>query len=116
MTVLLCSQILGFIAKGSYGPILKVRDVFKDKMFAVKVSSAITVIATLYKNIESFSCNHFHRFAGFSKVRDFEAWSGGAVERRSYHSGITPSNLIKVTILLLYLLLFIVYDSKLWGV
>ncbi|KAG8001927.1 hypothetical protein GBF38_012205 [Nibea albiflora] len=30
-------QILGFIAKGSYGPILKVRDVFKDKMFAVKV-------------------------------------------------------------------------------
>lgn len=108
MTVLLCSQILGFIAKGSYGPILKVRDVFKDKMFAVKVSSAITVIATLYKNIESFSCNHFHRFAGFS--------SGGAVERRSYHSGITPSNLIKVTILLLYLLLFIVYDSKLWGV
>nr|XP_046245437.1 ribosomal protein S6 kinase-related protein isoform X2 [Scatophagus argus] len=30
-------QILGFIAKGSYGPILKVRDIFKDKTFAVKV-------------------------------------------------------------------------------
>ncbi|XP_070826959.1 ribosomal protein S6 kinase-related protein-like [Chaetodon trifascialis] len=30
-------QILGFIAKGSYGPILKVKDIFKDKTFAVKV-------------------------------------------------------------------------------
>ncbi|XP_062417199.1 ribosomal protein S6 kinase-related protein [Pungitius pungitius] len=30
-------QILGFIAKGSYGPILKVRDIFKEKTYAVKV-------------------------------------------------------------------------------
>ncbi|KAM3615993.1 uncharacterized protein V6R79_010664 [Siganus canaliculatus] len=30
-------QILGFIAKGSYGPILKVRDILKDKTFALKV-------------------------------------------------------------------------------
>ncbi|XP_037630855.1 ribosomal protein S6 kinase-related protein isoform X2 [Sebastes umbrosus] len=30
-------QILGFIAKGSYGPILKVKDVFKEKTYAVKV-------------------------------------------------------------------------------
>ncbi|XP_049432432.1 ribosomal protein S6 kinase-related protein isoform X2 [Epinephelus fuscoguttatus] len=30
-------QILGFIAKGSYGPILKVKDIFKEKTYAVKV-------------------------------------------------------------------------------
>uniref|UniRef100_A0AAQ4QCT0 Ribosomal protein S6 kinase related a n=2 Tax=Gasterosteus aculeatus aculeatus TaxID=481459 RepID=A0AAQ4QCT0_GASAC len=30
-------QILGFIAKGSYGPILKVRDIFKERTYAVKV-------------------------------------------------------------------------------
>ncbi|XP_070685461.1 ribosomal protein S6 kinase-related protein-like [Pempheris klunzingeri] len=30
-------QVLGFIARGSYGPILKVKDVFKEKTFAVKV-------------------------------------------------------------------------------
>ncbi|XP_036931462.1 ribosomal protein S6 kinase-related protein isoform X2 [Acanthopagrus latus] len=30
-------QILGFIAKGSYGPILKAKDVLKDKTFAVKI-------------------------------------------------------------------------------
>ncbi|KAM9359560.1 ribosomal protein S6 kinase-related protein-like [Symphorus nematophorus] len=30
-------QILGFIAKGSYGPIVKVKDIFKDKTYAVKV-------------------------------------------------------------------------------
>ncbi|KAM3875114.1 ribosomal protein S6 kinase-related protein-like [Diretmus argenteus] len=30
-------QILGFIAKGSFGPILKVKDKFKDKIYAVKV-------------------------------------------------------------------------------
>ncbi|XP_045930006.1 ribosomal protein S6 kinase-related protein isoform X1 [Micropterus dolomieu] len=30
-------QILGFIAKGSYGPILKVMDIFKEKTYAVKV-------------------------------------------------------------------------------
>lgn len=35
---LLCSQVLGFIAKGSYGPIMKVKDNFNDKVFAVKVS------------------------------------------------------------------------------
>lgn len=33
----LCSQVLGFIAKGSYGPIMKVKDNF-NKVFAVKVS------------------------------------------------------------------------------
>ncbi|KAK5868826.1 hypothetical protein PBY51_009803 [Eleginops maclovinus] len=30
-------KILGFIAKGSYGPILKVKDFFKEKTYAVKV-------------------------------------------------------------------------------
>ncbi|XP_054868489.1 ribosomal protein S6 kinase-related protein isoform X1 [Amphiprion ocellaris] len=30
-------QILGFIAKGSFGPILKVKDVCKEKIYAVKV-------------------------------------------------------------------------------
>ncbi|XP_076002053.1 ribosomal protein S6 kinase-related protein-like isoform X2 [Genypterus blacodes] len=30
-------QILGFIAKGSFGPILKVKDISKEKTFAVKV-------------------------------------------------------------------------------
>ncbi|XP_031153478.1 ribosomal protein S6 kinase-related protein [Sander lucioperca] len=30
-------QILGFIAKGSYGPILKVKDITKEKTYAVKV-------------------------------------------------------------------------------
>lgn len=30
-------QILGLIAKGSYGPIVKVKDAFKDQAFAVKV-------------------------------------------------------------------------------
>ncbi|XP_030600793.1 ribosomal protein S6 kinase-related protein-like [Archocentrus centrarchus] len=30
-------QILGFIAKGSYGPILKVKDICKEKTYAVKV-------------------------------------------------------------------------------
>lgn len=30
-------QILGFIAKGSYGPIVRVKDGFKDQLFAVKV-------------------------------------------------------------------------------
>ncbi|KAM8769819.1 ribosomal protein S6 kinase-related protein-like [Acanthopagrus schlegelii] len=30
-------QILDFIAKGSYGPILKAKDVLKDKTFAVKI-------------------------------------------------------------------------------
>lgn len=30
-------QILGFIAKGSYGPIVRVKDNFKDQVFAVKV-------------------------------------------------------------------------------
>ncbi|KAM6932761.1 ribosomal protein S6 kinase-related protein-like [Lycodopsis pacificus] len=30
-------QILGFIAKGSYGPILKVKDIFEEKTYAVKV-------------------------------------------------------------------------------
>lgn len=39
MPLPLCSQVLGFIAKGSYGPILKVKDIFKDEVFAVKVSS-----------------------------------------------------------------------------
>uniref|UniRef100_A0A3P8SN14 Ribosomal protein S6 kinase related n=1 Tax=Amphiprion percula TaxID=161767 RepID=A0A3P8SN14_AMPPE len=37
ITVLLCSQILGFVAKGSFGPILKVKDVCKEKVYAVKV-------------------------------------------------------------------------------
>ncbi|KAM4627592.1 ribosomal protein S6 kinase-related protein-like [Polymixia lowei] len=30
-------QILGFIAKGSFGPVLKVKDKFKEKIYAVKV-------------------------------------------------------------------------------
>ncbi|XP_022615443.1 putative serine/threonine-protein kinase F31E3.2 [Seriola dumerili] len=30
-------QILGLIAKGSYGPIIKVKDIFKEKTYAVKV-------------------------------------------------------------------------------
>ncbi|XP_067451184.1 ribosomal protein S6 kinase-related protein [Thunnus thynnus] len=30
-------QILGFIAKGSFGPIVKVKDVLKEKIYAVKV-------------------------------------------------------------------------------
>ncbi|CAJ1065190.1 ribosomal protein S6 kinase-related protein [Xyrichtys novacula] len=30
-------QVLGFIAKGSYGPILKVKDSLKEKIYAVKV-------------------------------------------------------------------------------
>ncbi|XP_029302371.1 ribosomal protein S6 kinase-related protein [Cottoperca gobio] len=30
-------KILGFIAKGSYGPILKVKDIYKEKTYAVKV-------------------------------------------------------------------------------
>ncbi|XP_061576380.1 ribosomal protein S6 kinase-related protein [Cololabis saira] len=30
-------QVLGFIAKGSFGPILKIMDVCKDKIYAVKV-------------------------------------------------------------------------------
>uniref|UniRef100_UPI0037E853E3 ribosomal protein S6 kinase-related protein-like n=1 Tax=Semicossyphus pulcher TaxID=241346 RepID=UPI0037E853E3 len=30
-------QVLGFIAKGSYGPILKVKDILKEKIYAVKV-------------------------------------------------------------------------------
>ncbi|KAM8903077.1 ribosomal protein S6 kinase-related protein-like isoform 2-T2 [Spinachia spinachia] len=30
-------QMLGFIAKGSYGPILKVRDILKEKIYALKV-------------------------------------------------------------------------------
>uniref|UniRef100_A0A671TI50 Ribosomal protein S6 kinase related n=1 Tax=Sparus aurata TaxID=8175 RepID=A0A671TI50_SPAAU len=34
-------SILGFIAKGSYGPILKVKDVHKDKTYAVKVCSIL---------------------------------------------------------------------------
>ncbi|XP_071353100.1 ribosomal protein S6 kinase-related protein-like [Trachinotus anak] len=30
-------QVLGFIAKGSYGPIIKVKDIFSEKIYAVKV-------------------------------------------------------------------------------
>uniref|UniRef100_A0A668T0A5 Protein kinase domain-containing protein n=1 Tax=Oreochromis aureus TaxID=47969 RepID=A0A668T0A5_OREAU len=34
-------QILGFIAKGSFGPILKVKDISKEKIYAVKVNPVL---------------------------------------------------------------------------
>ena len=34
------SQILGFIAKGSFGPILKVKDKAEEKTYAVKVNTS----------------------------------------------------------------------------
>ncbi len=34
----LFSQILGFVAKGSFGPILKVKDMSKDETYAIKVT------------------------------------------------------------------------------
>ncbi|XP_075892448.1 ribosomal protein S6 kinase-related protein-like [Nelusetta ayraudi] len=37
-------QVLGFIAKGSYGPIMKVKDNFNDKVFAVKVLPKLKVV------------------------------------------------------------------------
>lgn len=79
ITVLLCSQILGFIAKGSYGPILEVKDIFKDKVFAVKVSN-IQYNSIIYKYKTGF-VQLFSSFIGFAKVRDCEARSGGAAER-----------------------------------
>lgn len=36
-------QVLGYIAKGSFGPILKVKDKAKQKMYAVKVSPTCLV-------------------------------------------------------------------------
>lgn len=38
----MCLQILGFIAKGSFGPILKVKDISKEKIYAVKVNPVLT--------------------------------------------------------------------------
>jgi uncharacterized serine/threonine-protein kinase SgK494 len=32
-------QVLGYIAKGSFGPILKVKDKVKQKIYAVKVTN-----------------------------------------------------------------------------
>lgn len=91
--MLLCSQILGFVAKGSYGPILKVRDISKDRTYAVKVSSAIIIstIAALYESIKHVFVSSFSLLltVGATKVRDLEAWSAAAVQRRSHHSGTT---------------------------
>uniref|UniRef100_A0A3B5B845 Ribosomal protein S6 kinase related a n=1 Tax=Stegastes partitus TaxID=144197 RepID=A0A3B5B845_9TELE len=39
-------QILGFIAKGSFGPILKVKDVCKEKIYAVKVTACPSLSVT----------------------------------------------------------------------
>lgn len=54
MTVFLCSQILGFIAKGSYGPIMKVKDILDEKTYAVKVGSTIVTRAmtVLYNQLK----------------------------------------------------------------
>ncbi|CAL9684157.1 unnamed protein product [Knipowitschia caucasica] len=37
-------QVLGFIAKGSFGPILKIKDVSQDKIYAVKVLPKCVII------------------------------------------------------------------------
>ncbi|XP_033833285.2 ribosomal protein S6 kinase-related protein isoform X1 [Periophthalmus magnuspinnatus] len=37
-------QVLGFIAKGSFGPILKIKDVSIDKIFAIKVSPKTAIL------------------------------------------------------------------------
>lgn len=97
ITVLLCSQILGFIAKGSFGPILKVKDVFKEKTYAVKVSSAVKNKFRKYSFIYEHTivlCNSFHCGLGLTKVRDLEASSAGAVKRGSHRSGISQCNVL----------------------
>ncbi|XP_059370660.1 ribosomal protein S6 kinase-related protein isoform X2 [Carassius carassius] len=38
-------QILGFVAKGSFGPILKVKDMSKDETYAIKVLSKAEVLS-----------------------------------------------------------------------
>lgn len=41
MLFMLDFQILGYIAKGSFGPILKVKDNSKQKTYAVKVKTLL---------------------------------------------------------------------------
>ncbi|RXN03892.1 putative serine threonine kinase-like protein [Labeo rohita] len=55
-------QILGFVAKGSFGPILKVKDVSKDETYAIK----------------NFCCCCW---LGFTQSGGFETWSPPAVQR-----------------------------------
>lgn len=43
----LYSQILGYVAKGSFGPILKVKDKSKQKTYAVKVHVLLLFLISL---------------------------------------------------------------------
>lgn len=66
---------------------MKVQDVFKEKTFAVKVSPAAQ--PSLPSEHTMFLCINSHCVLGLTEVGDLEAWSAGAVQRGSHHSGIT---------------------------
>ncbi|XP_050984526.1 ribosomal protein S6 kinase-related protein isoform X1 [Labeo rohita] len=82
-------QILGFVAKGSFGPILKVKDVSKDETYAIKVTySALFSFYCLFQNVlcllrciilvQNFCCRCW---LGFTQSGGFETWSPPAVQR-----------------------------------
>uniref|UniRef100_A0A3B4AFV7 Protein kinase domain-containing protein n=1 Tax=Periophthalmus magnuspinnatus TaxID=409849 RepID=A0A3B4AFV7_9GOBI len=55
-------QVLGFIAKGSFGPILKIKDVSIDKIFAIKsLSQKVKLTNHLLSSALCFSLNAFQR-------------------------------------------------------